>query len=488
MNYRGICLVMALITVLASTCIAADNNLKQLSEGGITVSYPAGMEAAAKKVMTIARQTIKPSIEVHRQSLALLSNLDSMSKDIAGMLGADEKQDLVKAQLLSYKNRSQTLVQCFSNIRLVKKTDAVAVNGVDAGLMHIKYAKEKDEFTLTMDSTDVNPDNLKLSYFPVLVNSDGSLRSEKKISEMALEFLGAGQSLAISPVHATVGYMIIDKLQVYHPLARWFNEGVSGWITRQIVNKYNSRLAQVTNTLFSISPKSRELQDKVNLLSWPQAAFQCKSTIDPELEAAQTQYAITVVSELLSKNGAQVLPKIMNELNYRGNPDTDTICAAVKKITGVDFKNVLLNYVPSNVRKGMASGEEKKFTAKAESLAQDKKWSEAVTTLRSALEIVPDDVNARLNLAWIEREINESQDAELQVFLSAALLKQQKYSIHLYAYATEGYYVMARLGIMRGDLQFAKELLTTVLQIDPEHKDAKRAMDEITKMEDAAKG
>jgi tetratricopeptide (TPR) repeat protein len=254
------------------------------------------------------------------------------------------------------------------------------------------------------------------------------------------------------------------------------------------VNKYNSKLTPVANALLSISPRSKEMQGKVNLLSWPQAAFQHKSTIDTELEAARTQYAIAAITELLNKNGAQVLPRIMNELNYRGNPDTDTICVAIKKITGVDFKNVLLSYVPDNVRSGIVSGEEKKLTAKAESLTQNKKWSKAATTLRAALEMAPDDVNARLNLAWIEREINEQQDAELQVFLSAALLKQQKYSIHLYTYATEGYYVMARLGIMRGDLKFAKELLTTVLQINPDHKDAKRAMDEIKKMEGAVKG
>lgn len=100
----------------------------------------------------------------------------------------------------------------------------------------------------------------------------------------------------------------------------------------------------------------------------------------------------------------------------------------------------------------------------------------------------PDDANARLNLAWIEREFGERKDSELQVFLVAGLLKQQNYSFHLFVYSIEGNYISARLAILMGNLDTAKKFLEPVLAYRPDHADAKRAMDEISKLEEVAKG
>lgn len=490
MNYLRV-MTLALVIGLAfssAACLAAD--MKQLSSGGIIVSYPPGMDAQAKKVMAIWQSQVKPSIDVQRQTSTVLTNLDGISKDIAQMLGADEKQVLIKTRLESFKSKAQVMVAAFSTVKLVSKGSAVATQGVDASLVQLRYIKEKDEFTLVVDLQEVNPDKLKKSFFPVIVNADGSIRSETKLSAMALDFLGSGDALCLAPVHDTVGYMMGEQLKIYHPLARWFNEGVSGYITRQIISKYSPKLNSLAKSLLSVSDAAREIRPKINLLAWPQLAYQNreKAVFDPVYEVAATQYSIEVISNLLAKANPKVLPKIVSSVSLLGNPDTDAICAAIKKATDTDLKQTLMTYVPQDVAGGITSGEAPKLIAKAEALVDQKKWQESAAALRQALDMTPADVNARINLAWIEREFGQRHDSEVQIFLTAALLKQQKYSFHLWKFTVEGNYVAGRLAIMMGDLKTAKQCLETVLHYKRDHADAKRAMDDISKLEAAATG
>lgn len=477
------------IVISSGVCSAADG-LKQISGSGITVSYPEGMDTQAKRVMAIAQSIIKPSIEVHRQTVALLSDIDGMSKDMTTMLGADEKQDLAKNRLKSFKDKSAALVAAFSNIKLIRKSSAIAADGLDAGVIRLRYTKNNDAFNMVVEEQDVSPEKLKRSFFPVIVNADGTIRGEAKVGQLALDFLGAGDPMAIAPVQDTVSYLIAEPLKIYHPLTRWFSEGVSGYVTKQMVAKYAPKLNSLANALFSVSPKSRELRAKVNLPAWPQSAYVNRDpgAFDPELEAAQTQFAIEAVSGIVAKAGPQALPKIMNIVNYSGNPDTNAICAAIQKVTGTDFKPTLMSYIPQEARDGLASGEAPKLITKAQDLIGKKKWTEAAAVLREVLAMTPEDANVRLNLAWVIREFGQRRDAELQLFMMAGLLRQQKYSFSLYAPTVEGNYVVGRLAIMMGNLEFAKQSLQTVLKYKPDHADAKRAMEEVDKLEKAARG
>lgn len=478
--------MLALVALVAGTC-AAQERLKQLSEGGISVQYPPSMDAQAKKVLDIVKSSLTASIDVNRQVAAFLTNPEPMAKDIATLLGAEELQDDAVKRFQNYRFRSQALVQCFTNIRLVKKSDGVVGKGIDAGLMQVKYMPDKDEFNMVLDTNDTSEARLKASFFPVFINADGSIRAENKIADMALKFMGSGGAMVVAPVHETVSYLMTEQLKLYHPLARWFSDGVSGWITKRVVLKNNPKLTDTVNQLLTVSSKSKELKGKINLLAWTQMAYQNRQSnyYDAALEAAQTQYAVEAVNDLLGKTGDTVLPKIMSELNYIGNPDTNKICEAIKKITSKDFMPTLLTYVPNDIREGKQSGEAKKLYDECQSLVKNKKWADTVVKLRKVLDMTPDDVNIRLDLAWTEREINERLDSEIQIFTAAALLKQEKHSFSLLAPSIEGNYVLARLAILMGDIQSAKLFLKPVLEIRPSHADAKKAMDEIKKLEGA---
>ncbi len=479
------------LTILCGGACCYAQGVKEISTAGITVTYPNGMEAQANKVMAMAQSTIKPSIETHRQTIALLSDVGAMAQDIAQALGAEERQDNARSRLQMFKSKSEGLVGAFSDIKLVRKADAVATEGIDAGVIQVRYNKEKDEFNMVLAEEEINPDKIKRSYFPVLINADGSIRAEDKLTQISMDFLGSGDPMAIAPVQDTISYLIAVPLRLYNPFSRWFNEGVSGFLTRQIVAKYGSKqLNNVSSTLFSVSSIAKEQKDKVNLISWPQSPYLNRdpASFDSKMEVARIQYSVEAISGLLAKSGPQALAKIMSGLNYTGNPDTELICEAIQKATNTDFKPILMSYVPQNIRDGIASEEAPRLVEKASKLAGEKKWADAASALRLALDMNPQDVNARLNLAWIERELGDLRDSELQVFLTAGLLKQQKHSFSLFEGTIEGMYVSGRLAILMGNLEAAKQFLEPVLQLKPDHADAKRAMDDIRKIESATKG
>ena len=492
MVHRIIRLAIVALAAVCLTCAAqaAEDNLKRLSDSGITVSYPAGMETQAKRVLKIAAESIKPSIEVHRRISALLSNVNSLSKVIAELVGAEEKLDETEARLQAYKDKSEALALCFSHVRLVSKTVAAGAGGIDAGILQVTYDREGGEFKMALDERLDTPDKANKSFFPVVVNPDGSIRSEGKLAEMALEFLGSGQAMVIAPIHDTVGYIMAQELKIYHPFSRWFNEGVSGWITRRVVAAADPKLGDLASEMLSVTGRSEQLRDKINLPAWPQAPFQNRKGphYDPALEAAQTQYAVELFSEFLGSDGAKILPKIMSEVNYSSNINTDIICKAAEKVTGRNFKAALLAYVPKDIKEGIESGEATELASRAEALVQKKEWQAAVETLRRALQMTPDDLNLRLNLACAEREIGERLDSEFQVFVVAALLKQGSQSFHLFDDTLEGRYVLARLAILVGNLESAKVFLQPLIEQKPDHQDAKRAIEEIQALERAAKG
>lgn len=490
MRTRTLALMMGALAVLGVTTGAwsAEGELRKVTGHGFTVSYPAGTENQAKRLLGLAKESIGPSIEINKQISSFLTDPDSISRDIAFLLGYPEKQDKAKTYLLAFKTKSDAMVQCFSNIRLIKKADAITAGTIDAGVLQVTYDKERDEFNMMMSPGELSPDKIKQSFFPVFLNSDGTIRAEDKLDELAVDFMGSNKAMIIAPIHETVATLMAKDLSLYQPFSRWFNEGVSGWITRHVVTKHDPKLAKLANDIFVVNPNSVKLKDKVNFLSWPQRAFQNLRDpgYDPALESAHTQYAIEMITSILGKDGVQDLPKIMREVNFNPNADSDTVINAIKVATGKDAKPTFMSYVPKAVRDGLASGDPKKLLAHAETLAGEKKWSEAAAKIRQALQMTPENVNARLNLACISRELGLKLDSEIHVFLAARLVKQGNHSFHIYSDSLEGNYVLGRFAILMGNLEYAKKFLQPILTANPNHADAKRAMEEIKALEAAA--
>ncbi len=472
------------VAIIVFSAIVTNADTKQITESGITVYYPSNMETQAKQLMKIAKENILPGLEVHKQIIVLLSNIEKISSDIVGLLGVKEKQVVITERLLSYKRKSEALEKSFTNLKLISRADAIAKEGVDAGVLQMRYIKAEDEFDLKLDLDKVDQDRLRRSYFPVFYDKNGSIRNVNTLGSSISGILGSNKMMAVAVIHDTVGYAIADELKLYHPFARWFNEGVAGWVTKKVIASNYPKLNPIVDMIIELNPKSKELRDKINLQAWPQAPFQNRrsSNFDPQLEAASVQYSVELITKLLGTNPDNLLGRIISEIRYL-NPDTDTIIAAISKVTKKDFKPVFLAYVPDWAQGESSLIESQQLLKQAEELAMQKNWKESVNKLTRALQITPLDMNARLNLAWIEREAGDRADSEFQVFLAARLAPTGKQNIHLYGKGAERDYVMGRMAILLGDLSFARAFMMSALEQNPGHSDAKRAIEEIKAIE-----
>lgn len=476
---------LVLLSAVFSSAAAQDAELKSVSDAGITVWYPAGMEAQANRILGAAKTSVAPGLDIHRKLLELLSDTSVIAEDITSLLGCEELKEKVRLRLLTFKDKSRALVQIFSNIRLVETAEGVSKGGVDAGVLQVRYVQDRDEFTMAMSLPVESEDVLKRSYFPVFVNADGSVRAEKRVSEFAIAQLGTNKAIIVAPIHESVNSVLTQELKLYHPFTRWFVESVGGWATRRVVTKRMPELKPLADEMFNISPGSRKRQAEVNLVAWPMPAYQIRQGkgFDPGLEAAQTQYAVDLISGILGGNRGGELAKIMLEIKYKGNPDSAAICEAIRKVTGIDAAAKLAATVPPAVQKT----DPKKLIAQAEKLALEKKWAQAVKNLRDALAKTPEDINTRLNLAWLLRETGERADSERQIFTAASLIRQNDYSIHLFAPSIEGNYVLGKLAILLGNLPTARDLIEPVVKAAPNHEDARLALMRIRELEQAAR-
>lgn len=481
--YWRAALAFALIT--CSPAAAQDAELKSVSDAGITVWHPTGMEAQAQRILAAAKTSIAPSLQIHQQMLDLLSDTNVLAQDITTLLGCEELKEKVRLRLLTFKDKSRALVQIFSNIRLVETADGVSKGGVDAGVLQVRYVQDRDEFVMSMSLPVESEDQLKRSYFPVFVNADGSVRAEKRVAEFAVAQLGSNKAMIVAPVHESVNSVLTRELKLYHPFTRWFVEGVGGWATRKVVTKRKPELKALVDEMFNVSPGSRKRQSEVNLPAWPMPAYQVRQgkEFDPGLEAAQTQYAVELVSGILGGNRGGELAKIILAIKYKGNPDTAAICEAIKNVTGIDAAGKLAATIPPAIQKT----DPKKLIAQAQKLALEKKWAQAAGNLRNALAKTPEDINTRLNLAWLLREIGERADSERQIFIAASLIRQNDYSIHLFAPSIEGNYVLGKLAILLGNLPTARELMEPVVKAVPDHEDARQALERIKELEQQAR-
>ncbi len=474
-------LILLIVTLLTLMCCAsvgwaADN--KTLTAGSITVTYPPDLEPAAKKAADIASKSFRQFLDVHAKIARLLKDDDVMAKRITDLLSAPEVMESARLRIVSYRDKSRMLTHCFQTVKLIKTSDAKARGGVDAGILQIRYDKNTDDFGMFVQMQNVDESRMNRTYFPVLVNPDGTIRSADKIPLLAKEIGGAGDTMIPATVHETVLYVMSEELRLYHPFARWFNEGVSAWVTKKVIAKTDPTMSGMLDKIMGIDEAAKKQRAMVNLYSWEQTPFIVYKSpyYDQALEAACARYSGELVTKLLGVNGEQTLPKIMGDLKYNSGADSEIICTAISKVTKTDAMAELMQYVPQTTREGISSGQAAKLLEDAKRLTNEKKWDEAEKALTAALEMKPEDLNARLNLAWVDREVGEKLHSEKQIFLVAKLIKDENYTLTMFWPGVEQTYVLARLADLIGQTYYAKGLYEQVLSEKPGHEDAKRGL------------
>ncbi len=478
------------LILLALLCAGAYAQDKRLESGNVEVYYDAKYEAQAKKVLGTVAEPVSASLTMSKRTAKLLSDTEGLSNYIVTLLAAPEQKTYTKNELDRYDREARAFIKTFSKFKLISKDNAVKTKGIDAGVVTVRYDEEKDDFNMVIETNAITEEMLDRSYMPVIINSDGSIRSEDKLVGIALLYLGSGDRMSVVPVHKTVSLLVEDKLRFYNPMTRWFTEGVSSYVTVKAVEKYNPELKDVLREMFVPDEAAAKSRDLINLYATPQANFENRQ--DPhysvQKEIASAKYIYELMTKILGANGEKLLPEIVKPLKYVGNPENAKIFAAADKVTGKNTKEMLLEYSPANVKseagsKAAADG----LVKRAEEAAKGKDYEGCSKLLWDAIQIYPEDSDLYFNHAWAERMCGRTQNAETRIVLGACFLKEGKASAN-FIYpedkdcAKEGLYIMGRLCVLFGDLKNGEMIFNSILKYYPDHKDAKNGLEQIKRI------
>jgi len=469
------------LALLASSLPRASAEMQKLQVGEITISYPAGLESAAKELAKAAEKTIPPRREKFLQVQRAYSDGKALSKRITDLMGAPENAETPRWVISSYSTIFDAMSGMFDDLRIYRESDLRKSGGLSEGPVRLMLDAQ-DQFQLKMDFS-TKGGSLGKAFMPFTVGDDGRFRTQGGALQEALaERYDRVTEMSPVPMHEAAEGVLVRELRFNHPFARWFNEGTATWVMLRLIAEVAPSLVADARRVSLPGPKESSVRSKVNLLAWPLDTF-VPASVPPEdrvVVQADYQFSAEAVDRML-RDKPEALAGIVGKLKGKPSPDSDAICEAITQVTGRDAKGILMEYVPDYVRTGLKDGAPKSLLDQARQKVLSREDSEAVKLLSRLLEITPSDYAARLHLACAMRKAGTPRDeSERQIALSAALMSLQKYAaFDPVVPDAESEYVVGRLAQQLGDNARAKDILERVLKLNPDHADAQSALKEI---------
>jgi len=487
---------------------------QKLTVGDITVSYPTGLEAQARDLMAVSQRVIPPRrARIPAVTQAFLDQ-KGMAERVADLLGCPERIDTAHRTVSAVVSGVETLTDALflpmlSDARIYREADLKASGGLHDGVVDLTYDPSTDRFMLQICSgitgEGVNTPAGK-GFLPFVVRDDGTFRTPpglglaewvaQPIDELAV---GSAITLRAATIHEAAE-VILDGLGCDHPFTRWFSEGVANWVALQVVAQVAPEYLQLCREHFLPGREANPLRERINLLAWTRATYEREFVVagDRGLDEASYLYATELIDRLLQGQPAGTLAKVVGKLKGAQPPDSDAICQAFREVMGKDARSMLLEYVPTHVRDGLAQGLAATKLQEGYQALSAGQLPRAATLLKEALEMSPSDADAHLNLAIIVRRAlrgpqlpdpgtaqRRRLESERHIAIAAALTKRdpsRPFQIHG-PVDNEARYALGRAEQFRGRIQEAKDILS---QLPQGHEDAQEALKEIAEEERAS--
>ena len=509
-----VCMIAVLaILWIASCCLGEGDSppaplaprTEKLTVGDITISYPPGLEAQAQEAAKLAAEVIAPRREKLRNFKQKINDSDGIAAQICKLIGCPEHVENAR-ETLNRMDAGIDICAMLADIRLYTESELKASGGIKEGPVRLTYDPKEDAFSFEFGmSVNINnqpdggnKDAAPKTFFPLIIKNDGTFRTKDKhsIAQDTMSFCDVMEGSSMTSIHEAAEVVLADKLKLYHPFSRWFNDGVANWVMLKIGTEVAPDMENHLRYIAFPGEQEKPLKAKVNLLTWPQLKYLNRAAFTPipdDIKAANYCFATEAVDRLLQDQPPDTLAKIIGKLKDKPMADTDVICVVIKDVTGKDFKAILLEYTPEHVRTGLKEGASKALLAEAKAKMDKGNYAEAVKLLTRLLEMTPFQVEARLDLAQAMRISGAPKaESEFQIILAAALTISSGININLSFTNAEGAYVSARLLQLIGQLfdqrspeqeSMARKIYEKILEASPDHADALAALAELDKIE-----
>jgi hypothetical protein len=462
--------------------------MKRIVADDATVTYPAGLEVQAHEVADAAHEVMPQLLKKHGEVQRALADRHDIARRIADLLGYPEFAAHAESVLSQMAGRASDTP--WRRFHVFREADVKAAGVIRDGPVSIAYNAREDRISVSYAIQ--TPADLGRLFVPVGVMQSGAIQTgglplRDYLTANAASFL-AGSSAVIHEAAETV---LIRNLDLCYPTARWFNDGVANWVTLRVVEQVAPHLVPDCNRLVLPLPGDEQIRPQVNLLAWLQAVFATNTptALQVEADAVSYRFATEALDRLLREAPAGTLATIVrkarNMVVTGGKPNTDALCGIIGEITGKDAKALLLEYVPSDVCKGIGAGKAVALLADAYAkVVGSQDYRTAAALIEQALTMQPEDVSARLNLAILGLRAGYSKaECKRQIALAAALARWNRGTTSLRATAADDdtRYVMGRFAQLIGQRAVARSILAQVALTSGWFADARAALKEMEK-------
>jgi tetratricopeptide (TPR) repeat protein len=167
------------------------------------------------------------------------------------------------------------------------------------------------------------------------------------------------------------------------------------------------------------------------------------------------------------------LAKIVRELRKQRNPDTQTICTVISRVTGRDAKRILLDYVPAGVREGVTERIVPTLVIMVANRMIRADYSAARDVLQELLEMEPSRAVERYNLAFMLRKLGRPKpeiDHQLRLVIATMRAGAGHLSMEL-SEDTDWRYILGRLYQLSDDYEEAARIYDELLKRNPDNTD-----------------
>jgi tetratricopeptide (TPR) repeat protein len=480
-NRHGVLMCVLLLAAISSAA-ADDELLETVRVGDISVEYPPGLRDKAFELARAADKALSGRLRAYREQRPLFSDKARIAQMIVSELNMPDSRVDAEEWLRTVALFEELPLRICANYRLLRLEairTAAATGKPDIGLPGARMTDAARgrgvlEFNFETKSGTAMPD-LKTILFPIVVDAKGRffLDGERNLARylaVKVEYL-LDSAWLVGPHEATEMVLVANR-KLYHPHARWFNDGVANWVALRVLRKLGLPPDAKVYRETLPTGKSRRYRKRVNLLSWAQVKYAPPDRDDERerIQESHYQYATEAISRMFEGQPDDALGSVLQLLKDAPNPDTRQICRSISQVTGRDALNTLLDYVPARIRKAAGSYLPPELVRKGTVEIAGKRWNSARKALAGALEIDPNQRDARVSYAYVLQKLRvECKEVDRQLKVVVDLFRVGEKVNFESKEDADWSYILGRLSQLLGDQKTARILFKNALELAPNH-------------------
>ena len=401
-------------------------DLKQETIDGAILYYESSLADKLDVFRRVYAQILKAQEERIEQRRALLEKSGQIINELNRIVGGTVPQDQEKQQAEMFERFFGVLepVLCRGDIDVTlyfvtQETVKVHLRG-GGSLPDFTYSKASDtasyNFLLTEQRRDAS--------LAILVPLTGDVQQHVREAFFPISGMTTAGAAAGIALHELAEIAIHLRLKPSDPYCRWFGDGFANAIAIHLLTEYLGDAQADEFAQGCDASKYRDLEKEINLAYWMSVDLAIETPFEKEkrLKLARYAYATSEARRLIDEYGIACVSMILNEMEALPKRTSESLCRAIKEVTGEDIAARLKQYQQFKTRR---EGLENYTTRYNEALGR-KDYATCIELLLRVRELRKSyDVKDYSTAAYFLWRVGEDTAADAVIADHLAMLKKR---------------------------------------------------------------